>query len=52
MNITGGAFVFEVAGATPKRRFGKAWKSAPILRFQEKRKNLFDYGDWIGRVVP
>ena len=26
--MNGGAFVFERAGATPKRRFGKAWRSA------------------------
>lgn len=33
--------MFEVAGATPKRRFGKAWKSARDLRAGQSGNGVF-----------
>jgi hypothetical protein len=45
MLIDGGAFVLGMAGATPKRRNGLAWRSARGLRAGQSDEQGFQ-GSW------
>ena len=41
MKLDGGAFVITIAGATPKRRKGLAWRSARGRRARQSSKGVF-----------
>jgi hypothetical protein len=51
MLIDGGAFVLGIAGATPKRRNGLAWRSARGLRAGQSDKQGFQ-GSWESLLFP
>ena len=50
-DINGGAFVFTIAGAMPKRRNGLAWRSARGPRAGQSDKQGFQ-GSWESLLSP